>query len=1447
MGVLKTSLTIWNICYDIQELEAENEITTSEAINVQSDDFGNHMDCNGLSVMFTRFIEHQSFDGTQHQLTAEQQLTEDPDDEKFCNPEITPPSAMKTDDEPNPSISVAPPNSACEESDTNPTLTLTKANSLNWLRTGTPPLDQKPKQATFANTDPFGFTLDPVHIACEMPQAQKFASSTVPVVRIAPSYTVSLMREAEPQALSTKRDRRSSNRISGPIMNKKGCPWRRIFQSWMYEVLAYTRLKRKTANNSGFYTLDPVHIACEMPQAQKFASSTVPVVRIAPSYTVSLMREAEPQALSTKRDRRSSNRISGPIMNKCSTSIFISKNSSSKLLNTFDEMLNKQHPIPFQSSAKPVAVRRQDPFLYPYESPLTVVYLRTNLSAPASNAQLPTSTPQIIGERNCGSYNHCTASTRFLQLTEMMMMRSGIQPSQTTQCMQVGLLCGVSVKAIRTNDWENDLSIQYLTTRESNNEVKFAAELLVSEMNVLPAQIRRTDNLLYPDTVANKFQFSAPQSTPMAHYGTSATERAPQNELFRPDSIHISQLSSPHTPVRSSLENLKVTVNDCSSNDVANLYKRRCTSPFRGILKSNYSPTCTSLERPNGHPSMVSELNVEQARNSTELSPSRLQNGSNGNDTYSSNGTRHSVCDSSDSFCSVSPRSAGKSVRFADEIMMNGRISSSTDLSPKPEELQRSGTCLKETAHSEGPMVSVMSPKPRASVGLRTDTPDLGKHKPVRAPLQESSVRFASVTLKELAIIRTEAKFVGNLLQEVAFKLCVDDLTLLCNLSLIYSVLHVPQQPEWCKIILIRNKVVLTISFILNKRSKSEIKLGLKDLFYSDEWLVILTTKPTNFRLDSRSVHGNIIRVATEEHVGNSVESSSPIWSDQYKLPSLRSPTRLSVGVRQLPNNNGFINRFQETRAENLPNSSPLVCETPTLPPTSKFSGTPKLGYSDLLGLRLKKPTEGDQYMYSKERSIWAPSVNVHVIAPAICLAAGDTSGNTNGTTCTIRDNTPSIGTRTLNSQNVDNHYSQPNPNLDRKTFKPKILNSGKLNEFIQNLSNAKSIGIQPEEFGANCISYPTYHHLPSNSTFKNAGRTRKISPEPHNGFKHPGYRPGFQETPDYEGLDTSLPENGDLNNKPLTSFTSNPPHSVTSPVISVQKPPGTKRFSSVISQTAPHLTEQDLNRPAPSNAIAHISVRSCDRGRASSSDQRRREGNRQPQMLPTQDVNKAPTDSLAEFINSERACQRSDQKPANIFKPVSSRRSPVSTGSLRKPGSTHLATFNRVLNAANRVLCILTSPSLFSRTTQYRQLQHRYMYTHTVSRIFADVGMLKFKLSASIRSYSISELTEDTFAYKVSLYVPHSRFPVIETVAAGNNVPMAFSLECHARKSLKGNLIWIGTLKTQKQLLGRIRAEATTLVVNGWDEDDCRCENLESYYRRIPFVLLDSAVQKRD
>ncbi|GAA55861.1 POC1 centriolar protein homolog A, partial [Clonorchis sinensis] len=53
-------------------------------------------------------------------------------------------------------------------------------------------------------------------------------------------------------------------------------------------------------------------------------------------------------------------------------------------------------------------------------SPSRMVYLSTNLSAASSNTQLPTSSPQVIGERNCGSYNHCTTSTRSLQLKMMM-------------------------------------------------------------------------------------------------------------------------------------------------------------------------------------------------------------------------------------------------------------------------------------------------------------------------------------------------------------------------------------------------------------------------------------------------------------------------------------------------------------------------------------------------------------------------------------------------------------------------------------------------------------------------------------------------------------------------------------------------------------------------------------------------------------------------------------------------------------------------------------------------------------------------------------------------------------------------------------------------------------------------------------------------------------------
>ncbi|GAA47699.1 hypothetical protein CLF_100693, partial [Clonorchis sinensis] len=53
-------------------------------------------------------------------------------------------------------------------------------------------------------------------------------------------------------------------------------------------------------------------------------------------------------------------------------------------------------------------IRPQDHWMS--ASPL--MYLRTNLSACSSNAQLPISPPQIIGEQNCGSYDHYVRKTR---------------------------------------------------------------------------------------------------------------------------------------------------------------------------------------------------------------------------------------------------------------------------------------------------------------------------------------------------------------------------------------------------------------------------------------------------------------------------------------------------------------------------------------------------------------------------------------------------------------------------------------------------------------------------------------------------------------------------------------------------------------------------------------------------------------------------------------------------------------------------------------------------------------------------------------------------------------------------------------------------------------------------------------------------------------------------
>ncbi|KER27250.1 hypothetical protein T265_05654 [Opisthorchis viverrini] len=67
----------------------------------------------------------------------------------------------------------------------------------------------------------------------------------------------------------------------------------------------------------------------------------------------------------------------------------------------------------------------------PLNSPPAVLYLCTNLSAPACNAQLPTPPPRIIGERNFDSYNHCTTSTLLLQLTPLVWPVSG-SPSRKT-------------------------------------------------------------------------------------------------------------------------------------------------------------------------------------------------------------------------------------------------------------------------------------------------------------------------------------------------------------------------------------------------------------------------------------------------------------------------------------------------------------------------------------------------------------------------------------------------------------------------------------------------------------------------------------------------------------------------------------------------------------------------------------------------------------------------------------------------------------------------------------------------------------------------------------------------------------------------------------------------------------------------------------------------------
>ncbi|GAA53753.1 hypothetical protein CLF_110993 [Clonorchis sinensis] len=72
------------------------------------------------------------------------------------------------------------------------------------------------------------------------------------------------------------------------------------------------------------------------------------------------------------------------------------------------------------SKSSPECKQRKHPATGNVTTEITSAQIPTS----ASNARLHTSPPQIIGGRNCGSYNHCATSTRFLQL--MMMAFTGI-------------------------------------------------------------------------------------------------------------------------------------------------------------------------------------------------------------------------------------------------------------------------------------------------------------------------------------------------------------------------------------------------------------------------------------------------------------------------------------------------------------------------------------------------------------------------------------------------------------------------------------------------------------------------------------------------------------------------------------------------------------------------------------------------------------------------------------------------------------------------------------------------------------------------------------------------------------------------------------------------------------------------------------------------------------
>ncbi|GAA48028.1 hypothetical protein CLF_101094 [Clonorchis sinensis] len=74
---------------------------------------------------------------------------------------------------------------------------------------------------------------------------------------------------------------------------------------------------------------------------------------------------------------------------------------------------------------------------------------------PVSNAQLPTPPPQIIGEQNCGSYNHRTTSTRLLSLL-MVMIAVHNNWRQPIRLSNKSWLYDSNASVLNTDDQDDD-------------------------------------------------------------------------------------------------------------------------------------------------------------------------------------------------------------------------------------------------------------------------------------------------------------------------------------------------------------------------------------------------------------------------------------------------------------------------------------------------------------------------------------------------------------------------------------------------------------------------------------------------------------------------------------------------------------------------------------------------------------------------------------------------------------------------------------------------------------------------------------------------------------------------------------------------------------------------------------------------------------------------------